>query len=128
MTAVTAAILRQEDGTILICRRGPGGCEGLWEFPGGKLESGESLEQCMQRELREELDIDVRVDGRYTGFVYHTPQRDLDFTFYSVTLLRGEPRCRVHTALAWLRPAQMDPMQFCPADRCVVQLLQKEDI
>ena len=126
MIPVTAAILRRDDGAILVCRRGPGGCEGCWEFPGGKLEPGETLPECMRRELREELNIDVAVGDCYTSFVHRTPDRDLEFTFFHVTLLQGEPQCRVHTELAWLQPGQMDPVQFCPADRAVVRLLQKE--
>ena len=62
MTRVSAAIIKNSDNEILICRRGPGGsCEFLWEFPGGKIEPGESPEECLVRECLEELEIEIEV-------------------------------------------------------------------
>ena len=126
MTAVTAAILRRADGCVLVCRRASGGCAGLWEFPGGKQEPGETLRACMERELREELAIETRAGAVYDAFVFDTPGRQLAFTFFEVQLCGGTPRCTVHSALRWLPPKQLRAEEFCPADRRVVKKLQEE--
>ena len=125
MIQVTAAIIRRADGAVLVCRRASGSCAGLWEFPGGKCEPGETLAACMERELREELGIHTRAGQVYAQFVHNTPQRPLRFTFFEVELLQGTPRCSVHSALRWCRPEQLEPADFCPADQLVVKKLQE---
>ena len=71
---VAAAIIRNADGRILICRRGQGGsCAFLWEFPGGKQEQGENMEECLVRECREELGIEIAVRGQVRHGLSHVP-------------------------------------------------------
>lgn len=126
MIEVAAAILRRED-KILICRRAPGGnCGELWEFPGGKLEAGETPEQALVRECEEELGVTVSVDELYDGFPYSYPDREIQFYFYLATIVKGEIRGLVHTGLEWVRPEDLKRYAFCPADLPLVERLERE--
>lgn len=123
MIHVTAAVIIRGDD-VLICRRGTGGsCSGLWEFPGGKLEPGESGEQCIIRECLEELGIDIRVTGVFSESVFQYPEREISFTFFSAEIMRGEPVRHVHTDIRWARRDDLTKYPFCPADESVVALL-----
>ncbi len=87
MTRVSAAIIKNSDNEIMICQRGPGGsCEFLWEFPGGKIEPGESPEECLVRECREELEIDIEVLDLFEQTKYSYPEREIEFMFFSASL------------------------------------------
>lgn len=112
MIDVTAAVIAR-GGRVLLCQRPQGKhCAGLWEFPGGKAEPGETLEACLARECREELDIELRV-GRALACV----TRDgLRITFFSARIARGEPQLREHSALAWVTPGQARAYALCPSD------------
>ena len=97
MLFVAAAIILDGEGRILICRRGPGGnCAYLWEFPGGKLETGESPEACVQRECREELEVELRLTGVFDEFVFEYPDREISFTFFKAEIAGGQLRLNVH--------------------------------
>ena len=77
---VAAAIIHDNKGKILICRRGSGGsCAYLWEFPGGKREAGETMQECVIRECREELTVNLKTDVKYAEFFYSYPDRDIHF-------------------------------------------------
>ena len=83
MIRVSAAIIKNQDDEILICQRGPGGsCQFLWEFPGGKIEEEESPEECLVRECKEELDIDISVQKLFAHTTYSYPERDIEFLFF----------------------------------------------
>ena len=112
MIDVTAAVIAR-GGRVLLCRRPEGKrCAGLWEFPGGKAEPGETLEGCLARECREELDVELRV-GRALACV----ARDgLRITFFAAQIARGEPQLREHSALAWVTPEQARTYALCPSD------------
>ena len=87
MTRVSAAIITNSDNEILICRRGPGGsCQFLWEFPGGKIEQGESPEECLVRECLEELEIEIEVLDLFEETKYSYPEREIEFMFFSASL------------------------------------------
>lgn len=123
MLQVTAAII-QRDGRFLICQRGEGGsCAGLWEFPGGKLEPGETPEECLARECREELGIEVRLRGVYAETSHRYPEREIAFTFYLAEIADGEIRPTVHRAVRWALPEELGEYEFCPADVEVVERL-----
>ena len=108
MTRVAAAVLWR-DGRILICRRGPGGsCAGLWEFPGGKVEPGESGAACAVRECREELGIEIRLSGELGEASYRYPEREVSLCFFEGTVERGEPRAQVHSELRWAAPEEIE--------------------
>ena len=113
---VVAGILVR-DGLILAARRSERqDAGGLWEFPGGKPEPGESDAQALRRELREELDIEVAV-GTLLGQSLHVDERrTISLRAYACTLTGGEPRALEHAELRWLSPAALDQLSWCPAD------------
>lgn len=124
MVQVAAAIIRNEKGEILICQRGAGGsCAFLWEFPGGKQECGETLAQCLARECKEELAIDIVPESIFdeADFVY--PERTVKITFFNVRMTGGSLRMDVHEKLRWVRPEALKAFAFCPADVEVVKKL-----
>lgn len=126
MIHVTAAIIRNEEGRILICQRGPGGnCEYLWEFPGGKLEPGETPEECIIRECREELEIDIAVKGIFAETTYQYPDREIAFTFFDAAVIGGRPKMDVHNDMRWVTTSEMENYEFCPADIAIVEILKK---
>ena len=114
---VVSAAVAVRDGKIMICQRRPEAHNGLkWEFPGGKLEPGESPEAALARELREELEIDVRV-GRIRDAVYFQyPDRDVLVLFYGCRILAGEPRTLDCHAIAWASPDELPRYDFAGAD------------
>lgn len=91
MREVTAAIIRR-NGKILICRRAEGSCAYLWEFPGGKTEPGETPFECLTRELREELNIEIKPLCEYCRSVCG----ELSFVFIEAEIVSGEPQLSVH--------------------------------
>ena len=120
---VGGAVVR--DGTVLACRRtAPAHLAGLWEFPGGKVEPGESDEQALLRELQEELGVLVGVGARVG------PELDLGGTavmrVYLVTLLDGEPVLTEHDAHRWLGPDELDEVPWIPADVPVLHALRAQ--
>lgn len=120
---VAAAIIHK-DNKILICQRGAGGhCEYLWEFPGGKRDAGETPEQCLIRECREELGIEIGLKGIFAETVYQYPDRKIAFTFFTAELIQGEPVKYVHRDIRWVSPGELTEYEFCPADVSIVEKL-----
>jgi 8-oxo-dGTP diphosphatase len=125
MIQVTAAIIYHND-KILICQRAEGSsCSLLWEFPGGKLEPGEMLEECIVRECKEELDIDIRPLKIYQQMSYQYPEREIYFTFFIAEILGGQIKKNVHKDIKWVEPSELGQYEFCPADVEIVNKLSK---
>lgn len=123
MIQVTAAIIRQND-RILICKRGAGGsCAFLWEFPGGKLEVGETLEECLIRECKEELEIDIAIKCIFAETTYKYPDREIAFTFFTAEIMGGELKMNVHNDMQWVLPSELKDYEFCPADMEIIRRL-----
>ena len=114
---VVAAVIRRE-GLILVTRRLPGGpLGGLWEFPGGKVEAGESEPDALAREIREELGCDVSVGRELFRHDHDYPHVHVELVFYACTLRPGAmPRCLGVAEIAWVSPEELDRREFCPAD------------
>lgn len=113
---VAAGVVRRADGRVLICRR-TGRLEGLWEFPGGKLEPGETPAQCLERELMEELDLCVTA-GETLGEVEREEDgRIIRLVFVSATLSGTDMfSLHVHGKAVWALPSELNQYAFCPAD------------
>jgi 8-oxo-dGTP diphosphatase len=123
MLKVTAAIL-EEGGKVFIARRREGkNLAGKWEFPGGKIEPGESPEESLVRELAEELDMRVSVDGLLCRTTFRGGPVDLELLAYRVTRLGGEPVLREHDAAAWVEPSELMRYDLADSDRRVVEEL-----
>ena len=121
MLEVTAAIICK-DGKFLICQRPKGkNCELLWEFPGGKIESGETAEACIVREIQEELGVTLRILRKFTDVIYEYPDKTVHLHFFLTEIASGELTCKEHNALAWITADEIGNFQFCPADKTMIQ-------
>jgi len=122
---VVAALIRDEsDGRILITRRlNHGEFGGYWEFPGGKVEPGESDAQALMRELIEELDLAVEVIGTWYSNVFEYRNFVLDFQLLSCRSLGGEISMRAVADFKWVLPHELAGFSFPPADAVVVSRL-----
>ena len=119
---VTAAVI-ERDGSYLVTQRPEGvHLAGLWEFPGGKLDAGESLQACLAREIREELGCEVEVRGEVCSVSYTYPERVVELHFFECTL-RGEPRGTLGQELRWVPRGELRSLDFPPADHELIALL-----
>jgi 8-oxo-dGTP diphosphatase len=89
--------------------------EGLWEFPGGKIEPGETPQECLQREIREELGIGIEV----LGLLVTSRYADIELMAYKALWKSGNLHPRAHAALRWIEPARFREIEWCPADVAV---------
>jgi 8-oxo-dGTP diphosphatase len=113
---VTAAIIRRVD-CVLLARRSPGEkLAGSWEFPGGKVEAGETPEGSLARELLEELGIGVRIGGRVAESSYEYEHGTFRVIAYLVDWISGEPSPNVHDRLEWVKIDDLTSYQLLPAD------------
>ncbi|MBQ8508527.1 MAG: (deoxy)nucleoside triphosphate pyrophosphohydrolase [Clostridia bacterium] len=123
MTEVVAALIREGE-RFMICQRPAHKARGLlWEFVGGKIEPGETGEQALARECREELDVDVAADGVFTQIVHEYPDLTIRLTVYNAHIVSGTPRLLEHADLRWITPAEIPLYPFCPADTPVLEML-----
>ena len=126
---VAAGVIWRE-GRVLISRRGEAGVHGgLWEFPGGKLEPGETPLDCLKRELQEEMGIAILPDC----VLEETEElledgRLLHFYFVQGTLPEGEPSLTEHTAFAWAAPSELKDYDFCPSDAAFAKTLSQQPV
>jgi 8-oxo-dGTP diphosphatase len=118
---VVAAVIERE-GRIMLCQRLPDVHNALkWEFPGGKIEAGESPEAALARELREELGIRVAVGRVRDAVFYRYPDRDVLVLFYGCAIVEGEPKTLECNAIAWAAPGEMTGYDFAGADLAFVE-------
>lgn len=121
MLEVVAAIIRKE-GKILICQRPKDKSQGLlWEFPGGKIEPGETGEQAVIRECREELGVTIKVDGFFIDVTHEYFDRTVHLSVYNCSMTDGKPVMLEHNDMRWISVAQCGEYEFCPADEEIVE-------
>ena len=117
MTEVVAALIR-EGGKFLICRRPAHKARGLlWEFVGGKVEPGESKEQALVRECREELAVTVDVGDVFLDVVHEYPDITVHLTLFNAVISDGIPQKLEHNDIRWITPDEIPNYDFCPADK-----------
>jgi mutator protein MutT len=122
-----AAALIEQDGRYLIARRrDDAALGGFWEFPGGKRKSGESLEACLQREVREEVGVEVAIVSPCDRGVHAYPHATIDISFYRCALIAGEPRALGCAELRWVAPHELAGFRFPPANTALIQRLIAE--
>ena len=128
MNTVTAAIMFK-DGKVLIAKRGVGDrLANKWEFPGGKVEAGETPEECLKREMFEEFRIVVSVGDFLGESVYHYGHGSIRLVAYRASYETGELSLEAHADFAWVTVDQLDDFDFAPADLPFVIMLKKGEI
>ena len=120
---VVAAIIREGD-RVFATQRGYGEFEGWWEFPGGKIEPGESHHEALKREIREELDVDIHVGERLCTVEYDYPTFHLTMHCYLCSLASGCLTLCEHKEARWLAHNELNSVQWLPADVSIVDSLQ----
>jgi mutator protein MutT len=125
MIEVAAALIQDGAGQYLITRRRAGShLEGLWEFPGGKRQPGETIEACLERELREELAATFAVGDRVDTVTWRYDEHTVVLHFYRCTLASGEIIARESQAMRWVAAAELVESDFPPADAALVRALR----
>lgn len=120
-----AAGLIHHEGRYLIARRKPGvHLAGFWEFPGGKREMGESFEECLQRELFEELSIRVDVPIPYRIIRHDYPDKTVELHFYRCAIEEGQATPIDCAEIRWVLPEELPHFTFPPADQVIIDALQ----
>ena len=123
-----AAGLLFRHGRLLITQRPPGAhLAGLWEFPGGKREPAETMAECLRRELREELGVEVDVQERVERITHAYPEKTVQLEFYRCTLRQGEPQPLGCAALRWITRDELPAIAFPPADARLLEHLVRND-
>lgn len=124
MTQVVAALIR-ENGRFLICRRPAHKARGmLWEFVGGKVEAGETKEQALIRECKEELGIRIEVQALFAELTHVYPDLTVHLSLFLARIAEGIPQLLEHSALRWISVAEIDAYEFCPADQEILLKLK----
>ena len=117
MVEVVAALIWNAD-RFMICQRPANKARGLlWEFVGGKVESGETKEQALVRECKEELNILLSVGDVFMDVVHEYPDLTVHLTLFNATIAEGEPQKLEHNDIQWITPSEIPSYEFCPADK-----------
>lgn len=119
---VVAAIIHK-DNCYLATQRGYGDFEGMWEFPGGKIEEGESREEALKREIKEELDAEVKIEKLLCTVDYDYPNFHLTMHCYHCSIGDGKIRLLEHQSAKWLTKDELNEVEWLPADIAVLERL-----
>ena len=128
MTEVVAAIIWRGD-KFMICQRPAHKARGLlWEFVGGKVEPGETKEQALIRECKEELNILLSVGDVFMDVIHEYPDITVHLTLFNATIADGEPQRLEHKDIQWITPSEISNYEFCPADKEILERLINQEI
>lgn len=126
MKDVTAAIII-DNGKILIAQRADNQkLAGKWEFPGGKVEPGETPKECLVREIREELGIAIEAEEFFAESIYRYETGTIKLIAYKARWLDGEYKLSVHSQIKWVGPNELDRYDFAPADIPIIRKIKEE--
>ncbi|GAB1786457.1 (deoxy)nucleoside triphosphate pyrophosphohydrolase [Priestia megaterium] len=128
MKKVTAAIIKDKNRLLIAKRHSKDPLGGKWEFPGGKIEPGETPQDCLVREIKEELGVEVKIGPFYDDNVYNSQDHCIHLLFYWAEIIKGEVIPVVHDDLKWITINELASFDFAPADIPIVKKLMKEDI
>ena len=128
MVEVVAALIWQGN-EILICQRPAHKARGLlWEFVGGKVEPGETKEQALIRECKEELNVILSVGDVFMDVTHEYPDLTVHLTLFNATIAQGEPQKLEHNDIQWITPSEIQKYEFCPADEEILETIMREYI
>ncbi|MBR5039131.1 MAG: 8-oxo-dGTP diphosphatase MutT [Prevotella sp.] len=122
---VVAAIIRDDEGRVFATQRGYGEWQDFWEFPGGKMEPGESPEEALKREIWEELETKIVVEQLVTTVEYDYPRFHLTMHCFWCHVESGSLILKEHEAARWLSRENLDSVNWLPADKNVIERIQK---
>lgn len=122
---VVAAVIKRED-KIFITRRGYGEFIDMWEFPGGKIEEGESREEALKREIEEELELDIDIKDFLTTIDYDYPNFHLTMHCFLCEVVGGELTLHAHNSVKWITFNELENQKWVPADVLVIDSLKKK--
>lgn len=121
MVEVVAALI-WKNGKFMICQRPAHKARGLlWEFVGGKVEPGETKEQALVRECREELAVTVAVQDEFMSLVHEYPDITIHLTVFNAYIDEGVPQLLEHNDIRWIPPKEIKNYDFCPADNKILE-------
>ena len=124
---VVAAIIHDEEGRIFATQRGYGPMKDGWEFPGGKMEAGETPEEALKREIWEELDTRIEVEQLFKTIDYDYPDFHLTMHCYICKVESGKLTLKEHEAARWLTKEQLSSIDWLPADRSIISRLTESE-
>lgn len=122
---VVAAIIRDDEGRVFATQRGYGEWQDFWEFPGGKMEPGESPEEALMREIWEELETRIEVEQLVTTVEYDYPRFHLTMHCFWCHVESGSLTLKEHEAARWLSRENLDTVNWLPADKIVIKRIQE---
>lgn len=122
---VVAAVIFDEQGRIFATQRGYGEWKDWWEFPGGKIETGETLQNALKREIHEELDAEIEVGDLLRTIEYDYPTFHLTMHCFRCKLADGHVTLLEHEAAKWLYPHELNSVQWLPADKEIINALSR---
>ncbi|MBQ7103939.1 MAG: (deoxy)nucleoside triphosphate pyrophosphohydrolase [Anaerotignum sp.] len=126
MTEVVAALIWDGD-RFLACQRPANKARALlWEFVGGKVEKGETKEEALIRECKEELDVTVVVEDIFMEVTHEYPDLTVHLTLFNAKIAEGAPKKLEHNDIQWLTVGEIDKFAFCPADEEILERLKKK--
>ena len=122
---VVAALIGKDDRFLICQRPAHKGNALLWEFVGGKVETGESLEEALVRECREELAITVWVGEKFFEVEHEYPDIYVHLTVFDAEITEGEPKLLEHNDLLWITRDEINKFAFCPADKAILEAIKR---
>lgn len=123
MIEVVAGVIYKDNKFLIAQRNLKKSQGGLWEFPGGKLEAGESCEAALKREIFEEFEAEIDVEGYITENIHHYPEKDIKLMFYKAKLVSDKLVLKEHEDYRWITKEDKDKFEFAGADKIVFDLL-----
>lgn len=123
---VTAGLIWKEEKLLIATRPKGTHLEGFWEFPGGKQEEGENLQECLKREIGEELGIKVRVDEPFLTVDHEYPDKRISLHVFNCTWVKGEPIPLQGQKIRWIMLSELSKFTFPPPDVQVIEVLSKQ--
>ena len=122
---VVAAIIKDND-KIFATQRGYGDLKGGWEFPGGKVEPHETLQEALKREIKEELDVEIEVDDFVAKIEYDYPNFHLSMNCFFARIINGKLKLKEHSNAKWLTSDELDSVDWLPADITIIDLIKEK--
>ena len=126
MINVVAAVITDDNNRILITQRNLKKSQGgLWEFPGGKIENGETREEAIIREIKEELDVNIKADQYIDEKVFNYPEKDINLIAMKCSIISGKILLKEHEDAKWVTSSELVNYNFAPADEFIIDSILK---